>query len=67
MDEPLEMRCNTLHGIVKNGLIEIKCHYIKCTKGKAVNVFHYFDPKTGDLVDTKVYQDPVPKMKGRKR
>lgn len=63
-----EMRCETLKGMIReNGLIEIKCNFIKCTKGKAVSVFHYFDPKTGELVDTKVFQDPAAKMRGRKR
>lgn len=65
---PVEMRCpNTLHGILRNGLIEVKCHHIRCTKGRAVNVLHYFDPETGAMVDTKVYQDPTPRLKGHKR
>lgn len=72
MPEPIfdaiPMRCNTLHGIIKGGLVEIKCHYIKCTKGKAgVQVFHYFDPQTGELVRTEFFQDPDLKLKGRKK
>lgn len=56
-----ELRCpGTLHGIRKGDLIESKCHHIRCTKGRVgVAVFHYFDPQTGELVDTKEYQDPV--------
>lgn len=63
-----EMRCpNTLHGIVKDGRIEVKCHHIRCTKG-TWTVFHYYDPLTGALMDTKVLQDPAPRFtKGRKR
>lgn len=60
-----EMRCVTLHGILKNGLLEIKCHHIKCTKGRQVNVFHYFDPQTGELVNTEIFQDPASKLKGK--
>lgn len=62
-DESRELRCSgTLHGVIKqhNGIrcLESKCHHIRCTKGKAVNVFHYYSLTTGDLVDTKVFQDP---------
>lgn len=63
----MELRCNTLHGIVKlhHGIkcLEIKCHHPKCTKGRAVTMFHYYSLKTGDLVDTVTYQDPGRRFK----
>lgn len=66
---PVHLRCRgTLHGKLReDGLLEIKCHHITCTKGRAASVFHYFDPQTGALVDTKIYQDPAAKLRGRRR
>lgn len=66
---PVELRCSggALHGkLLPNGLLEIKCHFKPCTQGTQV-VFHYYDPLTGALVDTKKWNDPAPKMKGRRR
>ena len=62
---PVELRCNgTLHGILlPNGLLEVKCHHIKCTKGKPGTLFHYFNSTTGEIVDTKMFQDPGRKFK----
>lgn len=61
-EEDHELRCNgTLHGILRvhRGIrcIEHKCHHIRCTKGKAVTVYHYHSLQTGDLVDTVTYQN----------
>lgn len=57
----LELRCNTINGIFKwhNGqqCLEVKCKHPKCTKGRAVSMFHYFSLETGDLVDTTEYTD----------
>lgn len=66
---PVELRCENgvMHGkLLYSGLLEIKCHHIKCTKGTDI-VYHYYDPKTGALVRTNSFQDPAPKLKGRKR
>lgn len=55
----VELRCSgTIHGIMRGGLLEVKCRSIKCSRGRPVNVFHYFDPDTGELVETKVYKNP---------
>lgn len=61
----VEFRCaGTLHGIMlPNGLFEVKCHHIKCTKGKPGTLFHYIDPRTGEIVDTKMFQDPGRKFR----
>lgn len=67
VEDFVELRCNTLHGVHKlhNGIqcLEVKCHHIRCTKGKAVSVFHYFSRDTGALVDTITYQDPGKRFK----
>lgn len=60
----VDFRCpGTLHGILRDGLIERKCSHIACTQGRPVTVFHYWDPNTGELVDTKVYKDPGRKFR----
>lgn len=54
-----ELRCrSTLIGVIKNGLLEVKCKHWYCTRNNAVT-FHYFDLSTGQLVDTKQYTDPL--------
>jgi hypothetical protein len=63
-----EIRCGgTLLGIIRkhHGIRcwESKCHHIKCTKGKAVAVFHYHSLQTGDLVDTVIFQDAARRFK----
>ncbi|UOW92910.1 hypothetical protein SEA_LEOPARD_32 [Mycobacterium phage Leopard] len=67
IEEPVELRCSTLHGVLKlhNGIhcVEVKCHHIRCTKGEAVSVFHYFSRETGALVDTVRFQDPGRRFK----
>jgi hypothetical protein len=53
----------TIAGVLKHHLgircLEHKCHSPKCTKGRAVAVFHYYSLETGERVDTVVYQDPT--------
>lgn len=61
-ESSVELRCpGTLQGIIKehNGfrVLEEKCHHIRCTKGKAVSVFHYYSLETGELVDTIKFKD----------
>jgi hypothetical protein len=55
----VELRCpSRMHGILKETLIEVKCRSKFCGASSFATVFHYFDPQTGDLVDTKKYQEP---------
>lgn len=57
--DDVELRCSgTIHGIMRDGLLEVKCKSIKCSRGRQVNIFHYFDPVTGEMVDTKIYKNP---------
>lgn len=55
-----ELRCESrLHAVLTdNGLIEIKCRYDKCGASADTTVLHYFDPITGNLVETKKFRDP---------
>lgn len=54
-----ELRCpNFLHGILVDGLIEIKCRKAYCRPHPGAVVLHRFDPHTGELVETKYYMDP---------
>lgn len=58
MDE-VELRCSSrMHGILKNALIEVKCRSTFCGASSFASVFHYFNPSTGELVETKKYQEP---------
>lgn len=54
-----EMRCETkLHGILVDGVIEIKCSSKFCGAAAGVVVLHRFDPMTGDLISTNKYRTP---------
>ena len=55
------MRCpNTLHGVILDGVVlEVKCRHKRCGAVKGVVVLHRFDLLTGDLIETKMYRDPV--------
>ena len=62
----MEMRCeHKLHGIVTDGLVEVKCKSALCGSKPGVVVIHRFDGLTGELVDTKRYKD-TPIINGRK-
>lgn len=70
--DDVELRCaGTLQGILRTHqgvrCIEQKCHHIACTKGRAVSVFHYYCLKTGELVDTVVYNKSPFERNGHKR
>lgn len=54
-----EMRCeNRLHGILKDGILEIKCRSKFCGAEPGVAVLHRFDMESGALLDTKLFKDP---------
>lgn len=66
-----EVRCESgkLHFMLNSqGLIEVKCP--SCSSrlqerfGQRYVVFHYFDPKTGDLVTTREFRDARDLIKG---
>lgn len=41
-----------------DGRLEVKCSAKHCGAGKGNVVFHYFDPLTGDLLETKTFREP---------
>lgn len=54
----MEMRCrHKLHGVVHEGIIEVKCSSSFCGAKSGVVVIHRFNSKTGELVETKKYKD----------
>lgn len=54
----MELRCdNILHGVLNDGLLEVKCRSRFCGAGPGVVVIHKFDPETGELVRTNRYKD----------
>jgi hypothetical protein len=62
----MELRCeHKLHGVIHDGLIEVKCKSALCGSRSGVVIIHRFDPITGVLVDTKQYKD-TPVINNRK-
>jgi hypothetical protein len=56
-DDIKELRCgSTRHGILVNGLLEVKCRHPGCSVKGAV-VLHLFNLETGDF-ETKVFKEP---------
>lgn len=64
----MEMRCDhKLHGVIVDGLIEVKCGSSLCGKRSGTVVIHRFNAHTGELVETKLYKDtPIIKKEMRK-
>jgi len=56
-----DLRCpnNRLHGVLRNGLLEVKCDNKWCTNRKRLVVLHYFDVKTEQMVKTVKYKNPA--------
>lgn len=49
----MELRCpSRLFGIIAEGRFEVKCRSSRCGASKDVTVLHYFDPMTGELLET---------------
>jgi hypothetical protein len=55
----MEIRCpSRIHGVLNEGRMEVKCHSKRCGAGAGATVLHYFDPLTGELLETKRFADP---------
>lgn len=68
-DDSDQFRCSsTLHAIsrIHDGVrrLEAKCHHPRCTKGRTVDVYHYFSLETGALVDTVEFKSVERKFHG---
>lgn len=57
----MELRCHAqiLHGILVDGLLEVKCKSRRCGHENGVIVLHRFDTITGELVETLHFKDPI--------
>lgn len=54
-----DLRCEgTLHGVVDDGVLEVKCRRRSCGVRPGVIVLHHFNLHTGELVETLKFQDP---------
>jgi hypothetical protein len=55
-----ELRCphGDLFARLVEGRIEVRCRSTRCKEPGTV-VFHYYDPSTGEFIETKRYRDPV--------
>lgn len=65
--QQLELRCgsNKLWGVIKDGLLEVRCRFCKKKTGRIT--FHYFDLATGELVKTKTFKEPAQLLRGGKK
>lgn len=62
----MELRCeHKLHGVARDGVIEVKCKSALCGHKPGVVVIHRFNPVTGELLETKRYKD-TPVINNRK-
>lgn len=62
----MQLRCeHKLHGIIRDGKLEVRCDSRLCGKRPGVIVLHTIDLRTGE-VETKRYQEP-PGSKKRER
>lgn len=56
--DEVELRCaGGLLGIMKDGLLEVKCRHWACTRGGHVT-YHLINVDTGEIVETNRYKDP---------
>lgn len=58
----MELRCDNgiLHGTIrKDSEIEFRCRSKRCGHESGVIVIHTFNTKTGELVKTNIFADPI--------
>jgi hypothetical protein len=54
-----EIRCDShLHGVLRDGVLEIKCRFKPCGAQPGVVILHQFDPLTGELIRTLKFKEP---------
>lgn len=62
-----ELRCpNKMHGDLDEvaSTVTMKCSNNRCGAHSGVVVLHKFDLLTGDLIETKVFKDPIQRQEG---
>ena len=58
----MEFRCeHTMHGVIGDGTIEVKCKNNRCGARSGVIVLHKFSLSSGKLISTNRYTDPMRK------
>lgn len=57
----MELRCPSRikHGELVAGVLEVRCRSNRCGHEPGVVVLHRFDALTGELIETRKYNDPV--------
>jgi hypothetical protein len=54
-----ELRCgHTMHGVLEDGVLEVKCRNSRCGARSGIVVLHKFDIITGNLLSTQRFKDP---------
>lgn len=56
-----ELRCDSgiLHAVLTDeGYLEVKCRSNRCGKERGVVVIHRFNAQTGNLIETRRFQEP---------
>lgn len=61
----IELRCDNgiMFGVIKDGILEVKCRSRRCGHEAGVVVIHRFDLSTGEPQGTLKFKDPA-NMKG---
>jgi hypothetical protein len=55
-----ELRCEAkLHGVLEDGVIEVRCRSAFCGARAGVVIIHRFHAMSGDLLETKKFRDPT--------
>jgi hypothetical protein len=63
----VELRCpGRIHGKLNDGILEVKCHSNACGARSGTVVLHYFDIDTGELIETKRFQDATKMFTNKK-
>lgn len=55
-----DLRCDSgkLHGVLRDGVLEIKCSRVTCGASPGLVILHQFDPLTGELIKTLKFREP---------
>ena len=56
----VQLRCQQgkMYGILDAGRLEVKCRDKMCGYQRGITILHYFDVLTGELTETRKFQDP---------
>lgn len=64
---PIEIRCGKkLHGIIRDGVLEVQCRSRFCKPRPDAVVMHRWDITTGEQLPDELFRDPFPAEPTRK-